>query len=154
MWKTRNHEPGIENADLLDVAEFELNVLQYPEPWSRGGFSPSTRLLLFELRNLLISFRDQNHLKCVWYIQRTELWYQIPACGSHSSFVSQYSPHNPTVEAPSVSLKWHLMLSSECPRPTCLKLMSVSPLRTSLRYILRCLFICFQSAAVNDFSLD
>lgn len=65
-----------------------------------------------------------------------------PACGSDSSIGNQYAPHNTAVEARSVSLKWHLRLSSKChsafhipsipgPWPACLKMMSVPPLRTS-----------------------
>lgn len=83
-------------------------------------------------------------LICLWNIQRAELWYWKPACGLRCCFVIQYSPPQPTVDAPSVSLKWHLRLSTECPRPAGLQLMSVSPLRTSLHNILRCLFICFR----------
>lgn len=34
--------------------------------------------------------------------------------GSYSSIGNEYAPHNTAVEAPSVSLKWHLRLSSKC----------------------------------------
>ena len=87
----------------------------------------------------------------------------------------QYSPHTPTVEAPSVSLNWHLRLSFEChsdsgwglftlstPQRRLSPLVCMSSTRwvfffsdtqTSLQCILRYLFKGLWSAAVNNFSV-
>ena len=116
----------------------------------------------------LIPANEQSR-KCTMVMLKS-LWIILRCSG-----IDQYSTHTPTVEAPSVSLKWHLRLSSvshSASEPRALHIPHIrlrhSPLfcmsskwwvfcfsdtQTSLQCILRYLFKGCWSVAVNNFSV-